>query len=158
MATPLLVPDGAGFKQVKVRLGKSTRLKAASPTVNAPSRPSDLAYKQTGARVVVQDTDRYRRTWWGGRTSGIWTNVNWIKRGAAWAYRQYLKDQSLVFQQKPKAAKRGRGRCLKLQRNATVGVATWGGGPATTAPVSSVPAANHFRWIHLRWQAVLPGR
>ena len=58
----LLVPDGASFKQVKVRLGEIDTPESKQPYGNrAKQALSDLAYNQQ-ARVVVQDIDRYGRT------------------------------------------------------------------------------------------------
>lgn len=58
----LLVPDGASFKQVKVRLGEIDTPERRQPYgTRAQQTLSELAYNQQ-ARVVVQDTDRYGRT------------------------------------------------------------------------------------------------
>jgi len=55
----LLVPDGASYKQVKVRLGEIDTPESRQPYGNrARQALSDLAFNQQ-ARVVVQDTDRY---------------------------------------------------------------------------------------------------
>ena len=64
----LLVPDGASFKQVKVRLGEIDTPERKQPYgTRAQQTLSELAFNQQ-ARVVVQDTDRYGRTV--GRYSG----------------------------------------------------------------------------------------
>ena len=68
---------------------------------------SDLVFNQQ-ARVVVQDTDRYGRTVGRVYVGSLDVNAEMVKQGAAWVYRQYLKDQSLLaIEQQAKAAKRG---------------------------------------------------
>jgi len=104
----LLVLDGASFKQIKVRLGEIDTPESRQPYgQRAKQALSDLAYNQQ-ARVVVQDVDRYGRTV--GRVFVGATDVNaeMIRQGAAWVYRQYLKDRSLLaLEAEAKAAKRG---------------------------------------------------
>jgi len=104
----LLVPDGASFKQVKVRLGEIDTPERKQPYgTRAQQTLSELAFNQQ-ARVVVQDTDRYGRTVGRVYVGGVDVNAEMIRQGAAWAYRQYLKDQSLLkLEAEAKAAKRG---------------------------------------------------
>ena len=104
----LLVPDGTSFKQVKVRLGEIDTPERKQPYgTRAQQTLSDLAYNQQ-ARVVVQDTDRYGRTVGRVYVGSLDVNAEMIRQGAAWAYRQYLKDQSLLtLEAEAKAAKRG---------------------------------------------------
>ena len=104
----LLVPDGASFKQVKVRLGEIDTPERKQPYgTRAQQTLSELAFNQQ-ARVVVQDTDRYGRTVGRVYVGGTDVNAELVKQGAAWAYRQYLKDQSLLaLEAEAKAAKRG---------------------------------------------------
>ena len=56
---------------------------------------SDLAYGKE-ARVVVQDTDRYGRTVGRVYVGGVDVNAELVRQGAAWVYRQYVKDASLT--------------------------------------------------------------
>jgi endonuclease YncB( thermonuclease family) len=58
----LLVPDGASYQQVKIRLGEiDTPESNGQPYAErAKQALSDLAFGKQ-ARVVVQDTDRYGR-------------------------------------------------------------------------------------------------
>ena len=104
----LLVPDGASFKQIKVRLGEIDTPERKQPYgTRAQQALSDLAYNKQ-ARVVVQDTDRYGRTVGRVYVGSLDVNAEMIRQGAAWVYRQYLKDQSLLaLEQQAKAAKRG---------------------------------------------------
>jgi endonuclease YncB( thermonuclease family) len=104
----LLVPEGASFKQVKVRLGEIDTPESRQPYgERAKQILSDLAFGKQ-ARVVVQDTDRYGRTVGRVYVGSVDVNAEMIRQGAAWAYRQYLKDQSLLtLEQQAKAAQRG---------------------------------------------------
>ena len=104
----LLVPDGTSFKQVKVRLGEIDTPERKQPYgTRAQQTLSELAFNQQ-ARVVVQDTDKYGRTVGRVYVGGVDVNAEMIRQGAAWAYRQYLKDQSLLkLEADAKAAKRG---------------------------------------------------
>jgi endonuclease YncB( thermonuclease family) len=104
----LLVPDGASYKQVKVRLGEIDTPESRQPYGNrARQALSDLAFNQQ-ARVVVQDTDRYGRTVGRVYVGGTDVNAEMVKRGAAWVYRKYAQDQALFrLEEQAKAAKRG---------------------------------------------------
>jgi hypothetical protein len=95
-------------KQVKVRLGEIDTPERKQPYgTRAQQVLSDLAYNKQ-ARVVVQDTDRYGRTVGRVYVGNLDVNAEMIRQGAAWAYRQYLKDQSLLaLEAEAKAAKRG---------------------------------------------------
>ena len=142
----LLVADGASFKQIKVRLGEIDTPESKQPYgERAKQTLSDLAYNKQ-ARVVVQDTDKYGRTVGRVYVGATDVNAEMIRQGAAWAYRQYLKDQSLLrLEAEAKAAKRGLWALPEAQR-----MPPWewrhGGSakaaPAPTAPVSSAPAAT----------------
>ena len=137
----LLVPDGNSFKQVKVRLGEIDTPERKQPYgTRAQQVLSDLAYNQQ-ARVVVQDVDRYGRTV--GRVFVGATDVNaeMIRQGAAWVYRQYLKDQSLLaLEQQAKSAKRGLWGLPEAERCPPW---DWRKGTCTTAsaPAARAPAA-----------------
>jgi endonuclease YncB( thermonuclease family) len=80
----LLVPDGASFKQVRIRLAEIDTPESRQPYgQRAKQALSDLAFNQQ-ARVVVQDTDRFGRT--NGRVfvGGVDVNAELVKQGAAW--------------------------------------------------------------------------
>jgi endonuclease YncB( thermonuclease family) len=104
----LLVPDGASYRQVKVRLGEIDTPESRQPYgERAKQALSDLAFNKQ-ARVVVQDTDRYGRTVGRVYVGGVDVNAEMVKQGAAWVYRQYAKDQSLYrLEDQAKSAKRG---------------------------------------------------
>ncbi len=141
----LLVPDGASFKQIKVRLGEIDTPERKQPYgTRAQQTLSELAFNQQ-ARVVVQDTDRYGRTVGRVYVGSVDVNAELVKQGAAWAYRQYLKDQSLLaLEAEAKAAKRGlwglpeAERCppWDWRKNACP---TSASAPAPAAPAASAP-------------------
>jgi len=139
----LLTPEK---QQVKIRLGEIDTPESKQPYgERAKQALSDLAFGKQ-ARVVVQDTDRYGRKVSRVYVGGTDVNAEMVKQGAAWAYRQYLKDQSLLrLETEAKAAKRGLWALPEAQR-----MPPWewrhGGSakaaPAPTAPASSAPAAT----------------
>ncbi len=139
----LLVPDGASFKQVKVRLGEIDTPESKQPYgERAKQTLSDLAFGKP-ARVVVQDTDKYGRTVGRVYVGGIDVNAEMVKRGAAWAYRQYLKDQSLLrLEAEAKAAKRGLWGLPEAQRMPPWEWRHGGAAKAAPAPAASAPAAS----------------
>ena len=151
----LLVPDGASYRQVKVRLGEIDTPESRQPYgERAKQTLSDLAFGKQ-ARVVVQDTDRYGRTVGRVYVGGTDVNAEMIRQGAAWAYRQYLKDQSLLrLEAEAKAAKRG---LWGLPEAHALGVATWRGGEGRDRAGCKRASRFRFRWAQLRRQAVLPG-
>lgn len=68
---------------------------------------SEICFKKS---VVVNDhgTDKYKRTLGRIRCNGIDANAEQVKRGMAWAYRQYLTDQSFIgLENAAKASKLG---------------------------------------------------
>ena len=137
----LLVPDGASFKQVKIRLGQIDTPESGQPYgQRAKQALSDLAFGKE-ARVVVQDTDRYGRTVGRVYVGSVDVNAELVKQGAAWVYRQYLKEQSLLaLESEAKAAKRGLWGLPEAER-----MPPWEwrhGGKAQASPVSSSPAAG----------------
>ena len=139
----LLVPDGASYRQVKVRLGEIDTPESKQPYgERAKQTLSDLAYNKP-ARVVVQDTDKYGRTVGRVYVGGIDVNAEMIRQGAAWAYRQYLKDQSLLrLEAEAKAAKRGLWALPEAQRMPPWEWRHGGSAKAPTASASSAPAAT----------------
>ncbi|MNZ31248.1 Thermonuclease precursor [compost metagenome] len=95
-------------RQVKVRLAEIDAPESRQPYGSrAKQALSALAF---GKQVVlkVQDTDRYGRTvarLMVGRTD---VNAELVQQGAAWVYRQYNRDRSLLaLEQQARAAKRG---------------------------------------------------
>lgn len=104
----LLVPDGASYRQIKVRLAEIDTPESAQPYgTRAKQALSDLAFNKQ-ARVVVQDVDRYGRTVGRVYVGNMDVNAEMIRQGAAWVYRQYAKDRTLYgLEGQAKVAKQG---------------------------------------------------
>jgi endonuclease YncB( thermonuclease family) len=95
-------------QQTKVRLGEIDTPESRQPYgTRAKQVLSDLVYGKQ-ARVVVQDTDRYRRIVGKVYVDSTDVNAEMVKQGAAWVYRKYARDQALYrLEEEAKAAKRG---------------------------------------------------
>jgi len=93
---------------VKVRLAEIDTPESGQPYGSrAKQALSDLVYGKP-VRVVVQDTDRYGRTVGRVYAGAQDVNAEMIRQGAAWVYRQYSRDPSLMsIEQEARAAKRG---------------------------------------------------
>ena len=139
----LLTPEK---QQVKVRLGEIDTPESRQPYgTRAKQALSDLAYGKE-ARVVVQDTDKYGRTVARVYVGGTDVNAELVRQGAAWVYRQYVKDASLYrLEDEAKTAKRGLWALPEAER-----MPPWewrhggaGGMAARTAPAAAtVPAST----------------
>lgn len=83
-------------KQVKIRLTEidAPESKQAFGTQSKQSL-SELCFKKS---VVVDDigTDKYKRTLGRVKCAGVDANAEQVKRGFAWAFVQYLTDQSIA--------------------------------------------------------------
>lgn len=140
----LLVPDGSSQRQIKVRLGEidAPELSGQPYGTSAKQQLSDLAFGRQ-ARVAVQDTDRYGRTVGRVYVGGFDINAEMIRRGGAWVYRQYAKDQSLYrLETEAKAAKRGLWALPEAQRLPPWEWRKNGGRVGTGAIAPSAGAAN----------------
>lgn len=85
----------------------------------------------------MQDTDKYGRTVGRVYVGSLDVNAELVKRGAAWVYRQYSSDPSLItLEQQAKAARRGLWALPEAQRRAPW---DWRHGTCGTAPA---PAAT----------------
>jgi endonuclease YncB( thermonuclease family) len=95
-------------QQVRVRLAEIDTPEARQPYGNrARQALSDLAFGKT-VRVVVQDTDRYGRTVGRVHAGAADVNAEMVRQGAAWVYRQYSRDPSLLrLEAEARAARRG---------------------------------------------------
>ena len=94
--------------QVKIRLAEidAPESHQAFGTQSKQSL-SDICFKKS---VVVDDkgTDRYKRTLGRIRCDGVDANAEQVKRGMAWAYRQYLTDPTIAaLEEGAKNAKAG---------------------------------------------------
>ena len=104
----LLVPDGARYRQIKVRLAEIDTPESAQPYgTRAKQALSDLVFNKQ-ARVIEQDKDRYGRVVGRVYVGNLDVNAEMVRLGTAWVYRQYVRDRSLyTLEDQAKAAKRG---------------------------------------------------
>lgn len=95
-------------QQVKVRLAEIDTPEARQPYgTRARQALSDLAFGKM-VRVAVQDTDRYGRTVGRVYAGSVDVNAEMVRQGAAWVYRQYSRDPSLLrLEEEARAARRG---------------------------------------------------
>jgi len=97
-----------GHQQTKIRLGEIDTPESKQPYGHkAKQELSSLIYSKT-VTVIIQDTDRYGRTVGRVFTEDTDVNAEMIRRGAAWVYRKYAKDQTLYqLEAEAKHQKRG---------------------------------------------------
>lgn len=97
-----------GKRQIKVRLAEIDTPESAQPYGSrAKQELSSLVYGKT-VIVKVQDTDRYGRTVGRVYVDVLDVNAEMVRRGAAWVYRQYAKDQGLyVLEEQARQNKTG---------------------------------------------------
>lgn len=95
-------------QQVKIRLGQIDAPEKAQPFGQRSKQSlSDLIFGKE-VRVRVETTDRYGRTVGRIFQDSLDVNLEQVKRGLAWAYRQYLTDKIfLEAEHDAKAAKIG---------------------------------------------------
>ena len=84
-------------EQIKVRLAEIDAPEMGQPFGNRSKQIlADLIFSEM-VRLDVQDTDQYGRTVARvTRVDGVDVNARQVSTGAAWAYRKYLKDKSLL--------------------------------------------------------------
>lgn len=101
----ILTPDR---RQVRIRLGEIDTPESRQPYgTRARQALSDLIFGKD-VRVTVQDTDRYGRTVGRVYEGRVDVNAEMVRQGAAWVYRQYSRDASLLqLEAEAKAARRG---------------------------------------------------
>ena len=82
--------------QVRVRLAEIDAPEAKQPYGNrARQALSELIFGKN-VTLIVQDRDRYGRTVARVKIAAVDVNAEMVRTGAAWAYRDYLKDGSLL--------------------------------------------------------------
>ncbi len=98
----------AAKEQVKVRLAEIDTPESRQPYgTRARQALSELAFQKT-VRVEVVDTDRYGRKVGRVYAGGVDVNAEMVRQGAAWVYREYNRDRSLLaVEEEARAAKRG---------------------------------------------------
>lgn len=106
-----------GRRQVRVRLAEIDAPESRQPYGSRSRQAlSDLAFGQP-VRVVVVDTDRYGRTVGRVYTGPRDVNAEMVRRGAAWVYRRYSRDPSLLrLEAEARAARRGLWALSEAQR------------------------------------------
>ena len=94
--------------QVKIRLAEIDAPESRQPYGSrAKQELSGLAFGRSAA-VQVQDMDRYGRTVGRVTIDDVDVNAEMVRRGAAWVYRKYAKDQSLfTIEEQARDAKAG---------------------------------------------------
>jgi micrococcal nuclease len=94
--------------QTKIRLAEIDAPESRQPYgKRAKQELSGLAFGRS-AVVQVQDIDRYGRTVGRVTVDGVDVNAEMVRRGAAWVYRKYAKEQSLfTIEQQARDAKAG---------------------------------------------------
>jgi endonuclease YncB( thermonuclease family) len=95
-------------RQVRVRLGEIDTPESRQPYgTRARQALSELVFGKD-VRVVVQATDRYGRTVGRVFAGTVDANAEMVRQGAAWVYRQYNRDRSLLaLEAEAKAARCG---------------------------------------------------
>ena len=94
--------------QIKIRLAEIDAPESRQPYGSrAKQELSGLVFGRPAA-VQVQDIDRYGRTVGRITVDGLDVNAEMVRRGAAWVYRKYAKDQSLfTIEKQARDAKTG---------------------------------------------------
>ena len=95
-------------RQIKIRLAEIDAPESRQPYGSrAKQELSGLVFGRPAA-VQVQDIDRYGRTVGRITVDGLDVNAEMVRRGAAWVYRKYAKDQSLfTIEKQARDAKTG---------------------------------------------------
>lgn len=98
----------AGKKQIKVRLAEIDTPEKAQPYgTRSRQALSDLVFGKD-VTLLVQDRDRYGRTVARIKVGSTDVNREMVSQGAAWVYRAYNRDKSLLqAEAQAKAGKRG---------------------------------------------------
>ena len=97
-----------GSKQVKIRLSEIDAPEKRQPFGNRSMQSLSGMCLQKKAKIKPQTKDRYGRTVARVICDGVDANEEQIKRGMAWVYDKYVRDQSLYsIQDKARASKIG---------------------------------------------------
>jgi endonuclease YncB( thermonuclease family) len=136
-------------QQTRLRLAEIDTPEAGQPYGNRARQVlSDLVFGKS-VRVVVQDTDRYGRTVGRVYAGAVDVNAEMVRQGAAWVYRQYSRDRSLLrLEEEARQARRGLWALPEAQRTPPW---EWRAAErarqarsASPAPAASRPAASGF--------------
>jgi len=95
-------------QQVKIRLAEIDAPESGQPYGNKSKQVLSGLISSKDVTVVVQTKDRYGRTVGRPYVDDLDVCAEMVRMGAAWAYRQYLKDEGLLtLESEAKAQKRG---------------------------------------------------
>jgi endonuclease YncB( thermonuclease family) len=95
-------------RQIRVRLAAIDAPEAHQPYGNRARQALSALVFQRRVRVVVTDTDRYRRKVGRVIAGGTDVNATMVRLGAAWVYRHYNHDPGLLrLEAEARAARRG---------------------------------------------------
>lgn len=97
-----------GNRQIKIRLAEIDTPESAQPYGNRAKQELSALIFGKAVTVDVVDLDRYGRTVGRVSVDRIDINAEMVRRGAAWVYRKYVKDQTL-FQVEAQAKQEKRG-------------------------------------------------
>ena len=95
-------------QQFKIRLAEIDAPESGQPYGNKSKQTLSGLIFGKDVRVVVQTTDRYGRTVGRPYVGDLDICAEMVRLGAAWAYREYLRDQTLLTLESDSRA-RGRG-------------------------------------------------
>lgn len=97
-----------GNKQLKVRMAEIDTPESKQPYGTRSQQALSAMVFGKQVTLKVQDTDRYGRTVARAYVGGTDVNAELVSQGAAWVYRQYNKDKSLIpLEDQARAARRG---------------------------------------------------
>ncbi len=104
-------------RQVKIRLAEIDTPERGQPySSRAREALAELVFRKP-VTVVYVDTDRYGRTVGRVYVDGLDVNAELVRRGAAWVYRKYVRDESLFrLEDEARAARRGIWSLPEVQR------------------------------------------
>ena len=95
-------------QQIKIRLAEIDAPESGQPYGNKSKQVLSGLIFGKDVRVVVQTTDRYGRTVGRPYVGSLDVSAEMVRMGAAWAYREYLRDQGLLtLESDAKANQRG---------------------------------------------------
>lgn len=111
----IAIADGDTFtlltadkQQIKIRLAEIDAPESGQPYGNKSKQALSALIFGNDVRVVVQTTDRYGRTVGRPYVGDLDICEEMVIKGAAWAYREYLRDRRLLtLEAEAKAEKRG---------------------------------------------------
>ena len=95
-------------QQIKIRLAEIDAPESGQPYGNKSKQVFSGLIFGKNVRVVVQTTDRYGRTVGRPYVDDLDICAEMVREGAAWAYREYLRDEELLtLESQARADKRG---------------------------------------------------